>query len=378
MTLRQLYEGTKQRFKLKVLAGESYMNREVSRLYYVEDTRISDWTRHGELIVSTVMAYHTEEKLKIFIDSLLPYEPPGIMINQGGYINEIPESILSYCEEIKMPLIVFPWDIYLQDIIQGLTNMIFEAEQKENSISNGFLNAIFEPEKKDEYESVLTRNGFQDFKIFFVASMEISDLQDIEYHFVRRRMKECCKNVIFCKRETEVILVFYGIEAKKIQANIKHAFEQCTLAFQKSTFHMGIGDAAICFQELRDSYERACGCRKLCQEKQNEIIFFLDLDILGILITSDPVLLKHYYEKNLGKLENYDKQNQTMYLETLESYIHHNANTAEVADELFLHRNTVNYRLKKIESLLNIKLADINAITKCQIAFHIRRLLKIK
>ena len=52
ITLKQLYERTKVKFKLSVLAANDYMNREVSRLYYMEDTKISGWMRHGELIVS--------------------------------------------------------------------------------------------------------------------------------------------------------------------------------------------------------------------------------------------------------------------------------------------------------------------------------------
>lgn len=86
ITLKQLYDQTKVRFKLSVLAANDFMDREVSRLYYMEDTKISGWTRHGELIVSTLMTYHTECRLKEFIDSFLPYDPPGIMINLGGYI----------------------------------------------------------------------------------------------------------------------------------------------------------------------------------------------------------------------------------------------------------------------------------------------------
>jgi hypothetical protein len=323
------------------------------------------------------MAYNTEEKLKVFVDSFLPFDPPGIMINLGGYIDEIPPSIIAHCEEIKMPLIVFPWDIYLQDIMQEFTNMIFEERQKADSISNGFLNAVFAPEQKDGYEGILRRNGFEERAPFFVASVDIAKLKETEYYFLRRRIQETCGQVIFCKREQELILIFYGIEKdpEAIEASLWQVIRQVETAFPRKRFHVGIGDQAMDFGQLKNSYERAVTCRKLCHKKRNEIMSFMNLDILGILITSDRELLKRYYLKKLGSLENYDKENQSNYLETLESYIHHNGNTAHVGEELFIHRNTVNYRLKKIEELMDIKLSDMKVIAQYQVAFYIRRLL---
>ena len=63
ITLKQLYDQTKSQFELSVLAGQSYMNREDSLLYYMEDTRISERTRDGELIITMLMSYHSEAQI---------------------------------------------------------------------------------------------------------------------------------------------------------------------------------------------------------------------------------------------------------------------------------------------------------------------------
>ena len=36
----------------------------------------------------------------------------------------------------------------------------------------------------------------------------------------------------------------------------------------------------------------------------------------------------------------------------------HNGSVGKVAEELFVHRNTVNYKIKKIEQILDISLSD--------------------
>ena len=93
-------------------------------------------------------------------------------------------------------------------------------------------------------------------------------------------------------------------------------------------------------------------------------------------MTSDPTVLQNFYLKTLGSITDYDNKNGTDYIKTLQSYITHNKNTAMISNELFIHRNTVNYRLKKIEELFALDLNDLHTITNFQIAFHILSLFE--
>jgi len=45
-------------------------------------------------------------------------------------------------------------------------------------------------------------------------------------------------------------------------------------------------------------------------------------------------------------------------VETLRAYLHHSGNTRAVCEELFIHRNTLSYRLRRIEELLGTDLSD--------------------
>ncbi len=376
ITLKQLYEQTKVKFKLSVLAANDHMNREVSRLYYMEDTKISGWTRHGELIVSTLMTYHTECRLKEFIDSFLPYDPPGIMINLGGYINEIPKSIIDYCEKIHMPLLVFPWEIYLQDIMQTFTNMIFENQQKEQGISSLFSCAIFNSNDPSSYEPALINNGFKDKFPYHIAILKTSDISEVEYHFFRSELSKLCENLIYCQKNDQLIMIFYLFTEPVICSYIEAVLKECHKAFKTTLFEIGIGSRVLEFQYLKQSYDRALLCQSLCDRAKSHILSFEGLGILGILMTSDPTVLQSFYLKTLESITDYDNKNGTDYIKTLQAYITHNKNTAKISKELFIHRNTVNYRLNKIEELFALDLNDLHTITNFQIAFHILSLFE--
>lgn len=56
---------------------------------------------------------------------------------------------------------------------------------------------------------------------------------------------------------------------------------------------------------------------------------------------------------------------------TLSSYLRNAANSRAVCDELFIHRNTLAYRLRRIEELLQMSLSDGEVRTTCMLALRI-------
>ncbi|MDQ6740216.1 MAG: PucR family transcriptional regulator [Actinomycetota bacterium] len=57
--------------------------------------------------------------------------------------------------------------------------------------------------------------------------------------------------------------------------------------------------------------------------------------------------------------------------ETFDAYLRHSGNSARICDELFIHRNTLSYRLRKIEDLLQLDLSDGEVRATCILALSI-------
>jgi len=66
----------------------------------------------------------------------------------------------------------------------------------------------------------------------------------------------------------------------------------------------------------------------------------------------------NYCNERLTKLEEYDHANGTFLQETLLTYYMNGFSVGKTADALFIHRNSLQYRLAKIEELLGIELND--------------------
>ncbi|MDK2968420.1 helix-turn-helix domain-containing protein [Lacrimispora sp.] len=66
--------------------------------------------------------------------------------------------------------------------------------------------------------------------------------------------------------------------------------------------------------------------------------------------------LIRYCHPDILKLKEYDRNHKTDYLKSLYTYIVNMGNLAASADELYIHRNTMNYRLAKIQELISVDL----------------------
>lgn len=73
----------------------------------------------------------------------------------------------------------------------------------------------------------------------------------------------------------------------------------------------------------------------------------------------------------LAPLLAHDKRRASQLMQTLLAYIEHDAQSAPTCEALFIHRNSLSYRLRKIESLLGTDLETIEGQATCLMALKL-------
>ena len=81
------------------------------------------------------------------------------------------------------------------------------------------------------------------------------------------------------------------------------------------------------------------------------------------------------YSSTVKILDEYDKENNTEFLITLESYIDNFKNVSKSADVLNLHRNTMLYRMEKIKDILMMDLDDSEVVLNIQMGIHAKKII---
>lgn len=142
---------------------------------------------------------------------------------------------------------------------------------------------------------------------------------------------------------------------------------------------IGIGRECRDPKELRDSYVDASRGLEVAEilGKRGAVISHADLGVYGILMRqSDPSELREFAWRYIEPLVEYDRAHNSGLIRTLESYVRNNYRLNDTADELIVHRNTVKYRLEKIEELSGSRLDDAESLMNLQLAFRIHQLMK--
>ena len=74
----------------------------------------------------------------------------------------------------------------------------------------------------------------------------------------------------------------------------------------------------------------------------------------------DNNILERIVEEQVGILIAYDQENDSEFLTTLDVYLQENCNITKTTERLYVHRNTVKYRIKRIQELLKKDIHDVN------------------
>lgn len=105
----------------------------------------------------------------------------------------------------------------------------------------------------------------------------------------------------------------------------------------------------------------------------NRTTAFDDLGIYRLLfhLHGTPEL-ESLYEETLGKIVEHDERHDSDLVPTLKAFFATHGNLSKTAEALFLHRNTVSYRLQRVEEITGLRLDDEDDRFRLQLALKLR------
>ncbi|MEG2918426.1 MAG: helix-turn-helix domain-containing protein [Clostridium sp.] len=100
-------------------------------------------------------------------------------------------------------------------------------------------------------------------------------------------------------------------------------------------------------------------------------VFYEEVKSYDLLqqISKDDLI--YFCNQKVWKLYEYDKTYGTDYLNTLHVYLNANHSIKITSSYLYLHRNTINYRIQKIKELFEIDLDDYTMLNQLLMSCHI-------
>ncbi|SDF52378.1 PucR family transcriptional regulator [Sporomusa acidovorans] len=174
------------------------------------------------------------------------------------------------------------------------------------------------------------------------------------------------KNAINTVRNDKLIILFPVVYTNDKQESEKTAcmlaqslHSGISTALPSIIATVGIGNICQSLQEIRKSFDQAVKAIRIGGAifGQNRVISINDLGIFQLLSPmKDQPDLRAVISRWIGTVIDYDREKGTSLLDTLEVYLDTNRNMLATAKRLFIHRNTLRYRIDKLKKLLGTTL----------------------
>ena len=373
---------TQKQYRLKLLAGKEGCGNAMSWVHMIEDTKIIQQLWGKELAVTTGLGFQSHDALFDFIKCLVKYHSVGLIINTGKYIFEVSQDIIDYCNEQEFPLLTTPWEVHMADLIKDFSMRCLFSEREDQQISKLFQEVFTTVQTVEEVRPQLM-SSFDVDGYFQVVLIEIEDSD--QFDAIERRKIAFQLELCFEKIESPYtffwfdgcfVLVVNNLEPDNLERIIDKMYKRTKKRMEGKYIHLGIGSQMLDFRQVILSYKRARAAVSMATQFQLPIVSFEEMGIYQILFSiEDKQILSEMYHSLLQPIIEYDQKHHGELEKTLFYYLFYNESQIEMAKNLYLHRNTINYRMLKIKELLGCQLDTFEEKMLYMLAMYIKKIL---
>lgn len=384
-TLADALNQSQEQYHLKLLAGQEGCSNAISWVHMIEDTTIIQQLWGKELVVTTGHGFQSEEELFMLIKYLIKYNSVGLIINIGKYIFEIPSAIIDYCNEQEFPLLTIPWEVHLADLIKDFCMRCLYSEKEDRELSKLFQeiltnNQIVE-EARPQLMSAFDVDG--NFQVVLISVEGSNNFNAIERRKIAFQIELCFEKIdssyAFFWYDGYFVLIVNNLKADELKVIIDKMHKRAKKRIDDKRVYLGIGSQMKDLGQVYLSYKRAKAAILMAMQFELPIVFFEDMGVYQILFSiEDKQILIEMYHRLLQPLIDYDQKHHGELEKTLFYYLIYGESQITMAKNLYMHRNTINYRMNKIKELLNCQLDTFEEKVPYMLSYYIKKVLEEK
>lgn len=158
-----------------------------------------------------------------------------------------------------------------------------------------------------------------------------------------------------------------GKESLSTQSLLKGLFDN----FESTNFQItaGVGKRCFAFEEIPDSFDQALQALEVGQSLfgADQVYYIEELGLEKFIAKVGKEFRQNFFREILQELFS-GKNSSRQLLETAEAFLRHDLKPGETAQKLFIHRNTLSYRLNKIKEKTGLNLYDLEDVLKFKMA----------
>ena len=208
--------------------------------------------------------------------------------------------------------------------------------------------------------------------------IKITSKTDVSaYDIVQNLFPDKTKDFVININESDIALVKEikaGIDSKSLEKLASSIVDTLSSEFYTHC-NVGIGTAATGIKDLAHSFKEAQVALEVGKvfDTERSVVSYDNLGIARLVYqlptTLCDMFLKEVFKR--GSIESLDQET----LFTIQKFFENNLNVSETSRKLFVHRNTLVYRLEKIKKLTGLDLREFEVAIVFNVALMVKKYL---
>lgn len=366
--------------ELLLTAGDNSADIPVLRLTVIGDRASAERIRKYDAVI-----FHAENHKKCSIldaaEALNANGACAMLISSQDYgVYEL-EQLRILCASLSLPLVEIQSTDYLPALINLINEKMNGLYEESLEIGELLLGVIRMPEYYGDYGyygyysyygELLAEHGFYEYSDYCVAVFQFVSRRDA---FGSR------KDVVNASRYIEtglgmkaaaavlpmgfqVAVVFADVDTDDVVRALRRGLDAVPDDITSEySIYIGVSDRARGIDCVPALLNLAAKTALMQQRRGNEgcPVRYSEHNLNKFMVSlKDSETIESLINDTLLQLAEYDRKNDTDYINFLKVYFRNNCSLQRTAKELYIHRNSVNYALRKIESIIGRSLSDIN------------------
>jgi len=211
-----------------------------------------------------------------------------------------------------------------------------------------------------------------------VLLVRISEVGEVPcYDIIQNLFRDKTKDFVVNISEHDIAIVKEvrpNIESKDLE-NLAHSVADALSAEVFSRTSVGIGTAVTGIKELARSFKEAQIALEVGKvfDTEKSIISYENLGIARLIYQLPTTLCEMFLREvfKRGSIDTLDYET----LFTIQRFFENNLNVSETSRKLFVHRNTLVYRLEKIRKLTGLDLREFDDAIVFKVALMVKKYL---
>ncbi len=358
---------------LEVIAGKNALENKVGYVTVMEVPDITRWLAGNDFLITSFYSVRKDvSKQCELIEELSKSSCSCIAVKTGKYVKEIAKEVIDTADRCNMPILQIPYTMRYIHIIINIMSAILEERNMDQIIEKYIKDIIFDAYEdenlmiergkllgimvEDNYYYAITL-GFP--KHYEPSSKEIEDMNRICKslgQFLSNSSNITFPAVINMKGQCSVILEGKTKEMlHQYEAIIIHELQnQMNYYFPKVKMKAGMGTIDTNLNGVKNTFLYSVKAYRAGEmfRSSEQIHRFEDVEIYCMMERLITAETKEFSEHIINKISNKE------ILQTLRVYLECNGDYTEIAERMHIHKNTIKYRMAKVQEITGLDLKN--------------------